>query len=94
MLMKVYSVFDTKAKAYLPPFFATNAAVAGRMMEDACSDPKHPFNVHSADYILFEVADFDDDSGIFTSQTHVNLGNLVTFKPVRDVDNYERIQHV
>lgn len=83
MLNQVFSVFDSKAKAFLPPFYATNGAVAGRMMQDACSDPKHPFNIHAADYSLFQVATFDDDSGRFEPlDTFVNLGNLVTFIPI------------
>lgn len=82
MVNQVFSVFDTKAQAFLPPFYATNGAVACRMMLDACSDPKHPFNVHSGDYNLFQVASFDDDTGRFDPlDSFVNLGSLVTFLP-------------
>lgn len=82
MIMKVYSVYDSKAKAYLPPFFATNGAVAGRMMQEACSDPKHQFHKFAPDYTLMELADFDDDTGVFTPHaSQNNLGNLQTFIP-------------
>ena len=79
MIIKVYSVYDSKAKAFLPPFFATNAGVAGRMMQEACSDQNHQFFKFAGDYTLFEVASFDDDTGIFEPQTHVNLGGLITY---------------
>lgn len=85
MINKVYSVYDSKAKAYLPPFYATNAAVAGRMIQDAVSDPTHLFAKHAADYTLLEVADFDDDTGIFTPlSSHVNLGLLLTYLPTNN----------
>lgn len=83
---KVFSVFDSKAKAYLQPFHAANAAVASRMIADAVQQDDHMFNKHAADFTLFELGDFDDLSGTFTNHsTAVNLGNLLTFLPSNDL---------
>lgn len=79
-VQKVYSVFDSKAAAYLQPFHAINAAVASRMIADAVQQKDHMFNQHAADFTLFELGDFDDLSGTYNNhQVAVNLGNLVTF---------------
>jgi hypothetical protein len=81
MINSVYSVFDTKASAFLQPFHAINNAVACRMIADAVAEPNHMFNKHAADFVLFELGEFDDTTGIFTSKTHVNLGTLLTYIP-------------
>lgn len=79
-VLKVYSVFDSKAQAFLQPFHALNAAVASRMIADAVRQPDHMFRTHAADFTLMELGDFDDLTGTFSNhQTAVNLGNLLTF---------------
>lgn len=79
-VVKVFSVYDSKAQAYLQPFHCINAAVASRMIADACQEPNHNFNRHAADYTLFELGDFDDLTGTFSNHaTAINLGNLITF---------------
>lgn len=87
MKQGVFSVYDEKAKTFSPPFYAANAAVACRMMEDVLRDKNHPFTTHSADYTLFQICEFDQTTGTFENDSqvgsyyiHKNLGNLVTFK--------------
>lgn len=82
----VFSVYDTKAKAYLPPFFAPNAAVACRMISDAVEQRDHMFSRHAADFVLFQISEWTDDDAMFYDDTqtggafpHVNLGCLITF---------------
>lgn len=81
MINRVYSVFDTKANAYLQPFHAINAAVATRMIADAVSQPDHMFNKHAADFVLYDLGEFCDERGVFVSTTPVNLGCLLSFLP-------------
>lgn len=77
---KVFSVFDSKAQAFLQPFHTVNPAVAVRMIADATQQKDHMFNTHAPDYTLFEIAEFDDETGLFTpNANHTNLGNLQTF---------------
>jgi len=59
----VYSVHDSKAEAYLDPFFARSHGEALRSFEDAIGTPEHPFNRHSADYTLVHIGTFDDQTG-------------------------------
>lgn len=67
MTQKYYTVYDSKAEAYLPPFLAPNTGVATRMFTDVCNDPKHEFNKHAEDYTLFEIGEFDSLSGCLVS---------------------------
>lgn len=62
-MMKVFSVYDLKACAYLQPFFSGNAGSAIRAFEDAVEDPKSPIAKHPSDYQLFELGTWDDNSG-------------------------------
>lgn len=88
MLLSVFSVFDSKAQAYLQPFHAQNGAVASRMVADAVQAPDHMFSKHAADYTLFQIATFDDESGVYTSlPSYVTLGNLLTFQPQTGAPN-------
>lgn len=74
--MKVYSVYDSKAEAFLRPFFAPTAGVAVRGFEQACCDPSHDFHKYGADYTLFEIGVFDEFNGRLEAHVaHINLGN-------------------
>ncbi len=63
MKLRVFSVFDVKAKAYLPPFFMPEQGQATRVFSDCVNKPDHQFGAHPSDYSLFEIGDFDDNSG-------------------------------
>lgn len=79
MILKTFSIFDSKAEAFLPPFFSPTAAVALRNFEGAANDQDHAFHRHSADYTLFELGEFDDASGsITTHKAPINLGTALT----------------
>lgn len=63
----VFSVYDSKAEAFLQPFFCDTRGVAIRMFTVAVSDGKHDFCRFSEDYTLFELGEFDCLSGEFVS---------------------------
>lgn len=74
MILKVYSVFDSAANAYLQPFFAPTDGLAIRSFMDACNDASHQFHKHGLDYSLYLLGDFDDHLGTFSaSQPPVKL---------------------
>lgn len=85
MKIGIFSVYDSKAEAYLPPFYAHNAAVARRTMEQAVTDPNHNFRRYAEDYTLFEVGQFDDSTGNFIDlQPKKSLGNALHIKAQAD----------
>lgn len=77
-MLKIYTVHDSKAEAYLPPFFSSAHGLAIRGFEDAANKEGHPFNQHPGDYTLFHVGEFDEQTGIISiSKTHTNLGKAI-----------------
>ncbi len=61
MLVKLYCVHDSKAKAYLQPFCSPNDATAIRTFETAISREDHDFNLHAEDYSLWYLGTFDQE---------------------------------
>lgn len=82
MLLKMFSVYDSKVGAYMKPFYLRSAAEAIREMTDAIVEPKCVFYKHPEDYCLFEVGTFDELTGDFNIyEARVSLGSLIEFKP-------------
>lgn len=64
MKVRAYSVRDKVAGAFLPLFFLRSDGEAMRSFSDAVNDPKHQFSPHAADYDLFWMGTFDDETGM------------------------------
>ena len=62
MKLIMFTVFDVKAEAYLPPFFLPNESMAMRIFSDMAGDTDHQFGKHPEDYTLFKLGEFDDNS--------------------------------
>lgn len=77
--LRGYSVFDSKAEAYLRPFFAPTRGLAIRSFADAINDKASDMAKHAADYTLFEIGEFDDSTGLLTSKLE-SLGNALTYQ--------------
>ncbi|QCQ84633.1 nonstructural protein [Blackfly microvirus SF02] len=73
MILQSFTVFDSAAKAYLPPFFVRSRGEAIRSFTDACCDEKSQFARHLADYCLFSIGEYDDSSGIFVAENPVKV---------------------
>lgn len=88
MLSNLFTVFDSKANAYLPPFNSPTAGTAIRMFAQAANDQSHDFNKHAGDYTLFHIASYDDATAtIEPLKAHINLGlaiNLIEAAPTRE----------
>lgn len=75
MKLKVFSVRDAKAEAFLQPYFCPTKGQAIRGFTDAVNDSQHPMNKHPEDYALFEIGEFDDSNGSLTMhQQPIPLG--------------------
>lgn len=61
--MQMFSIFDSKADGYLPPFLAANGEVAKRMVLQAASDPSHTFATFAGDYTLFGIGLWHEEQG-------------------------------
>lgn len=73
--LQVFSVYDTKAAAYFPPFFLPKQAQAVRAFQQCVNDPKHQWGAFPQDYTLFLIGLFDDDTGQLQCLAPRSLGN-------------------
>ncbi len=60
---RIFVIFDSKARCYMPPFFMPEVGQAVRVFSDMCNDKSHAFGQHPEDYTLFEIGTFDDREG-------------------------------
>lgn len=83
MKYHVFSVYDEKAKAYITPFFLPEVGQATRAFGDMVNDVTHQFGQHPADYTLFKIANWDNESGQTESvrETIANGVELVEEQP-------------
>ena len=79
--MKIFTIYDSKSEAYLTPFFLKTTALAIREIETAVNDPNHQFGKFPADYSLFELGTYDEDTAkIEMKKTPQSLGVCIEFK--------------
>lgn len=83
MIQKIFVVHDTKAEAYLPPFFMGQLGQATRVFSDCVNSKDHQFGKHPADYNLFHMGSFDDNSAEFQITPPKILGNGLEFVTLR-----------
>lgn len=75
MIINAYSVYDSKAEAYMQPIFYKTEGEALRAFSNACNLPEHPFHANAEDFTLFHIGDFDDSTGL--------MAPFTTPKPLR-----------
>lgn len=80
MLIKIFTVHDSKAEAFIQPFFAQTTGLATRSFEQAANETGHDFNRYAGDYSLFELGTFDQGNAQFNIlPTPLNLGLAITY---------------
>jgi len=68
MKFAAFSIYDSKAEAFSPPFFQPSVGLAIRAFEDMCRDESHPIGKHAGDYELFRLGVFDDSDGSYVGE--------------------------
>lgn len=66
MNLQLFTIFDSKAEAFLPPFTTANANLAKRICSDCLNDPNHPFAKNPGDYTLYGLGDWDEHKALIT----------------------------
>lgn len=80
MIQRIFTIFDEKANAYLPPFFLPTSGMAVRTFTTCLRSPDHQFGLHPEDYTLFDLGAFDDNTAqIDLSAGTKMIGNGVMF---------------
>lgn len=81
MKLDVFSVYDSKAEAFLQPFFCVNRGVAVRNFQAAAQDERHDFHRHAADFTLFRLGTWDQVTGEFEmAEVKESLGTAIQFQ--------------
>lgn len=80
--MRLYSVFDAAANAFMPPFALRADAEAKRSFGQACCDPDHMFSKARVDYSLWLIGEFSELSALVEPVTPpVMVAKAVEFEP-------------
>lgn len=81
MKLKMFTVYDSKAEAYMQPFFQMSTGQAVRAFENSCNDERTEFFRHAADFTLFEIGEYDDQIGkTLCYEAAINLGTALQIK--------------
>lgn len=75
----LFTVYDSKAEIYLPPFFCPTAGIATRAFSDCVNSEEHQFGKHPGDYTLFFLGEFNDQDASFALKNPTSVGNGVEF---------------
>ncbi len=92
MKLLAFAIHDSKAEAFLRPFFDMTKGSAVRSFADTVNEDGHPMNKHAEDYTLFHVGEFDQDMGKFVPAEPVSLGNAMVFKIAGQEDAMMRLE--
>lgn len=78
--LKVYTIRDAKAEAYLAPFTFRTDGEAIRAFGDSVEKPGTSLHDHPEDYFLVRIGEFDIEKGTLTPCATVSLANALDFK--------------
>lgn len=79
-LLKMFTVYDSKAEAYLAPFCFKSKGEAIRAFTETVNDGKSTFSKYPADFTLFELGDYHEESAQFgLHPTPVSVGVALEF---------------
>ena len=92
MILKMFTIYDQKARAYLPLFFLPMAAQAQRTFADTVNSSDHQFGKHPEDYTLIEIGEFDDSSAAINPHpVPETIGTGIQFLQTRS--GYEELKN-
>nr|QJB20537.1 MAG: nonstructural protein [Microvirus sp.] len=66
MKLKVFSIRDAKVEAFMQPFFSQTTGSGIRLFTDSIEGPQNGFSKHPEDYALFELGEFDQETGLLS----------------------------
>lgn len=81
MIDQIFTVYDEKAEAFLPPFMLPKIQMAIRTFTDTVNNPETQIFLHPEDYQLFHLGEFDNTSATYQLLSSPKpLGNGLQFK--------------
>lgn len=74
MILKAFSLFDSKADVFMPPFFCGTVGQATRSVIEAAADQRSTLGKYPQDFALFELGEFEDATGELVAFNKLNHG--------------------
>lgn len=91
MILQVFSVYDTKAEAFMPPVYMHSKGEMIRSFSDAANDSSSGIAKHPADYVLFHLGEWDNSTALYSFlKAPANLGCAVEFVQAAEQDGLFR----
>ena len=90
MKYKIFAVHDSKAEAFMTPFFMNTENQARRSFVDAMGNPELPFGRHPQDFTLFHIGSFNDHNGEVEAVIPVSLGNGLEFRAAMEKETSQQ----
>lgn len=82
----VFAIYDAQTKLYMRPFYARTLGEAERSFRLAVENPDSDWAKTPADFSLFRVGEFDDESGkLFSEVAPVQVCTALQFVPAGEV---------
>lgn len=79
-MLKICTVYDSKAEAYFTPMFFKNRAEAVRSFTEAAMDKATMLGKYPADFTMFELGTYDELTGKFViNSTPTSIGCALEF---------------
>jgi hypothetical protein len=80
MIHQVFTVYDSKAEAFMSPFMFPSKGLAIRAFSDSLRKVDHPFSKHPEDFTLFCIGTYDDSKGKYSQpSTPESIGLALEF---------------
>lgn len=87
MKLKMYSLLDEKSKLFSRPFYSNHDGEALRSFSTVCCDKESLPGKFPADFTLWKIGEWDDNTGRIDSVKPVYLAKAIDFIPVVEVKN-------
>lgn len=94
-MMNVYAVKDTKSQLFNNPFVQKTDGTAIRTFSAACEDPKTELNKYPSDFSLYNLGEYDPESGKIIQKDIIQICNaseFVTVSPERVAEAAQEIR--
>ena len=82
MFLRIFCIYDAVAKTHGTPFFLPETAQAQREFKNCANNPEHAFCRNPSDYTLYELGQFDIESGMI--DIYEKLEHLSTAASYKD----------
>jgi len=80
MIVKLFTVYDSKVKTWFTPLPFKHAGDALRWFQESANEKKSNLGKYPADFTLFELGEFDDQTAVVTThKTPIAMGVAIEF---------------